>query len=94
MYKYDSYDQAIVDARVDEFRDQVREGLVETVGDDLDDDVAADLLRRTSFQTSDADDGSDLAEAVRQAESDLGGSDADVRRLVYLSVPPSAIMAM
>ena len=24
MYKYDHYDQAIVDARVDEFRDQVR----------------------------------------------------------------------
>jgi len=24
MYRYDKYDQAIVDARVDEFRDQVR----------------------------------------------------------------------
>ncbi|GAA5147733.1 glucose-6-phosphate dehydrogenase [Nocardioides marinquilinus] len=78
----------------DEFRDQVREGLVETVGDDLDDDVAADLLRRTSFQTSDADDGSDLAEAVRQAEDDLGGADADVLRLVYLSVPPAAMEPM
>ncbi|WP_294191130.1 nitrite/sulfite reductase, partial [uncultured Sphingomonas sp.] len=27
MYKYDEYDQAIVDARVDEFRDQVRRRL-------------------------------------------------------------------
>ena len=27
MYKYDEYDQAIVDQRVDEFRDQVRRRL-------------------------------------------------------------------
>ena len=27
MYKYDQYDQAIVDARVDEFRDQVERRL-------------------------------------------------------------------
>ena len=27
MYKYDQYDQAIVDARVDEFRDQVQRRL-------------------------------------------------------------------
>jgi sulfite reductase (NADPH) hemoprotein beta-component len=27
MYKYDTYDQAIVDARVEEFRDQVRRRL-------------------------------------------------------------------
>ena len=27
MYKYDSYDQAMVDARVEEFRDQVRRRL-------------------------------------------------------------------
>ncbi len=40
---------------------------------------------------SDADDGSDLAAAVRDAESELGG---DARRLVYLSVPPAAMEPM
>ena len=44
------------------------------------------------FQTSSADDGSDLAAAVEAAEADF---DADeVRRLVYLSVPPSAMEGM
>ena len=74
----------------EEFRDQVRAGLEETV-DDLDDDVAHTLLERTSFSTSDADDGSDLADKVRQAEKDLPDG---VRRLVYLSVPPAAMEPM
>ncbi|VXC58148.1 Glucose-6-phosphate 1-dehydrogenase [Nocardioides sp. AX2bis] len=79
----------------DEFRDQVREGLAETVGD-LDDDLVAELVGRVSFQTSNADDGADLAEAVRTAEQSLVGGDdvSDVRRLVYLSVPPSAMQDM
>ena len=34
MYKYDNYDQAIVDARVDEFRDQVRRRLVGELTED------------------------------------------------------------
>ena len=34
MYKYDSYDQAIVDARVDEFRDQVRRRLAGQLTED------------------------------------------------------------
>ncbi|ROR89752.1 glucose-6-phosphate dehydrogenase [Nocardioides aurantiacus] len=74
----------------EEFRDQVREGLQDTV-EDLDEDVARVLLERISFQTSDADDGSDLAAAVRACEEELGD---DVRRLVYLSVPPSAMQGM
>ncbi len=74
----------------EEFRDQVREGLEDTI-DDLDDDVARRLLERISFQTSDSDDGSDLASAVRSCEEELGD---DVRRLVYLSVPPSAMQGM
>ena len=34
MYKYDEYDQAVVDARVDEFRDQVRRRLVGEITED------------------------------------------------------------
>ena len=34
MYKYDNYDQAIVDARVDEFRDQTRRRLAGEMNDD------------------------------------------------------------
>jgi glucose-6-phosphate 1-dehydrogenase len=74
----------------DEFRDQVREGLEETV-DDLDDAAATALLERVRFQTSDHDDGADLAAAVAAAEEELGDG---VRRLVYLSVPPAAMEGM
>ncbi len=73
-----------------EFRDQVRAGLEETV-DDLDRDVLEELLGRIGFCASQADDGSDLAAAVRSAEQELGD---DVRRLLYLSVPPSALRSM
>ena len=34
MYKYDQYDQSIVDARVDEFRDQVRRRLAGQITED------------------------------------------------------------
>ncbi|SEC93371.1 glucose-6-phosphate 1-dehydrogenase [Nocardioides exalbidus] len=78
----------------EEFREQVAEGLRDTV-DDLDEDVASDLLGRISFQTSDSDDGADLAAAVREAEERLGDhGSSDVRRLVYLSVPPTAMSGM
>lgn len=70
--------------------DQVLEALRDTV-DDLDEDVARDLVDRIGFQTSDADDGADLAAAIAQAEEDLGD---DVRRVVYLSVPPAAMEPM
>src|SRR4051794_3295866 len=63
----------------DEFRDQLREGLQDSV-DDLDGDVADRLLDRVSFQTSDADDGSALAAAVRRAEDELGSEGGDVQR--------------
>ncbi len=78
----------------DDFRQQVRDALQEGV-DDLDDAVADDLLERVSFCTSDAEDGADLAAAVREAEERLGGDDASgVRRLVYLSVPPAVMTSM
>jgi glucose-6-phosphate 1-dehydrogenase len=76
----------------EEFRQQVRDGLADTVGD-LDDDVASTFLSRVSFQTSDADDGSELAARVREAEDRLGDA-SQVRRLVYLSLPPSAMQPM
>lgn len=64
------------------------------IGEVLGDDDA-DLARRATFQTSDADDGADLAAAVEKAEqevADEAGVDvADVRRLVYLSVPPGSM---
>ncbi|MCY7395330.1 MAG: glucose-6-phosphate dehydrogenase [Nocardioides sp.] len=77
----------------EEFRDQVRDGLQESV-ENLDPDVADALLERTSFQVSDADDGADLAAAVARAEEGLETSSDDVRRLVYLSVPPGAMQGM
>ncbi|UFN43601.1 glucose-6-phosphate dehydrogenase [Nocardioides okcheonensis] len=76
----------------DDFRDEVRDGLRESV-DDLDDDLVRDLLGRVTFRTSDADDGSDLADHVREVEESLGG-DGEVSRLVYLSVPPTAMSGM
>lgn len=74
----------------DEFRTTVGDGLRDTV-DDIDDDVLSNLLGRISFQTSDADDGGDLAAAVRDARERLG---EDARTLIYLSVPPTAMESM
>jgi glucose-6-phosphate 1-dehydrogenase len=74
----------------EEFRASIRAALEERV-DDLDAEVADRVLSRLSFQTSNADDGADLAAQVRAAEAELGD---DVRRLVYLSVPPTAMLDM
>lgn len=74
----------------DEFRDTIGTALRESV-DDLDDEVLSDLLRRISFQTSDADDGADLAAAVREARTAAG---EDTRVVIYLSVPPEAMKSM
>ena len=77
----------------DDYRDQVREAVTDAV-DDVDDDLLTDLLSRISFQTSDADDGADLAARVRELEEGLDADPGDVRRLVYLSVPPAAMEDM
>ncbi|GAA4985372.1 glucose-6-phosphate dehydrogenase [Pseudonocardia tropica] len=69
----------------EEFRDRIRGALSDDTGWD-------DFAPRLSFVVSDADDGADLADAVRRAEKDLGSD--DVRRLVYLSVPPTAMTPM
>ena len=72
------------------FRRHVRAGLDEFVGD-VDDDVFTRLADRLSFVASSSDDGKDLAAAVKAAEGDMGD---DVKRLLYLSVPPSAMKDM
>lgn len=81
----------------EEFRSQVREALEEFVGD-LDEEVCRTLLEQICFVTSSADDGRALGEAVRAAEDRLLGRCAcllgDVRRLLYLSVPPGAVEGM
>ncbi|MBW0116687.1 glucose-6-phosphate dehydrogenase [Pseudonocardia abyssalis] len=68
----------------EEFRDSVAP---EDGGDEW-----AGFASGIRFVVSSADDGDDLAAAVAEAEKDLGGD--DVRRLLYLSVPPSAMEPM
>ncbi|KMO72662.1 glucose-6-phosphate dehydrogenase [Mycolicibacterium obuense] len=75
---------------LDDFRESVRTGLSESI-DDLDAGVVEKLLQRLSFQTSNADDGADLASAVTTAKSDVG---ADAQTVIYLSVPPTAMEPM
>jgi glucose-6-phosphate 1-dehydrogenase len=74
----------------DEFRDRINRALQEHGRCELDehwDEFAA----RLSFVVSSADDGADLAEAVKAAEKEI---DAEGERLVYLSVPPGAMADM
>jgi glucose-6-phosphate 1-dehydrogenase len=73
-----------------EFRKRIEDGLRDSVSD-IDDGVLTDLIGRLSFQTSDADDGSDLAAAVKQARQRLGDESGT---LIYLSVPPKAMQPM
>ncbi len=74
----------------DEFRQQICEALDEHGRGELD-ERWEEFAARNSFVVSSAEDGSDLAEAVRRAEEEIG---AEGERLVYLSVPPSAMEAM
>src|SRR5947209_8947246 len=74
----------------DEFRDQVREALDAHGPDDTEADWD-EFTQRLSFVTSSAEDGTDLARAVTDAERETG---AEGPRLVYLSVPPGAMRDM
>lgn len=74
----------------EDFRDTVATALRDA-SDDIDDNVLTDLLGRLSFVVSDADDGADLAAAVRHSREDVG---PDARVLIYLSVPPEAMEPM
>ncbi|MBA2349808.1 MAG: glucose-6-phosphate dehydrogenase [Solirubrobacterales bacterium] len=73
------------------FLQQVREALEEHGPDDLDEKAWKAFAATLSFVSSSADGASDLEEAVRAAEDELGG---DVERLLYLSVPPAAMEPM
>lgn len=71
--------------------DEVHERLERFAGDDLSDDGWDAFKQRISFVASDADDGEDLAAAVREAREELGD---ESRTLLYMSVPPSAMQPM
>ncbi|HEX8976984.1 MAG TPA: glucose-6-phosphate dehydrogenase [Solirubrobacteraceae bacterium] len=73
-----------------EFRERIRRALEAHGRMELDEcwEPFADKL---SFVVSSAEDGEDLARAVRDAEAEI---EADGQRLVYLSVPPSATRDM
>lgn len=76
----------------EKFHDTVRQAVNDTEDDvDADADALESLLARLTFQTSEADDGAALARWVQEAEQALG---EDVRRLVYLLVPPEAMEGM
>jgi glucose-6-phosphate 1-dehydrogenase len=74
----------------DEFRELIHGALGEYGRMELD-DTWEEFAGRLSFAVSDADDGAELAEAVKAAEKEI---DAEGERLVYLSVPPGAMEAM
>ncbi len=73
----------------DEFREHIREALEQHGRGEVED--WKEFATRLSFVVSSAEDGQDLAEAVRDAEQEI---DADGERLVYLSVPPGAMREM
>jgi glucose-6-phosphate 1-dehydrogenase len=74
----------------DEFREQIHDALQEFGRMQV--DVSwEEFARRMSFVTSSADDGADLAAAIRDAEAEI---EAEGERLVYLSVPPGAMEPM
>jgi glucose-6-phosphate 1-dehydrogenase len=74
----------------EEFRERIHAALEEHGRGELDehwDEFAA----RLSFVVSSADDGRELAQAITDAEEEIG---AEGERLVYLSVPPGAMQDM
>jgi glucose-6-phosphate 1-dehydrogenase len=74
----------------DDFRAHVRQAL-EKHGECNPDKGWDEFASRLRFVTSSADDGTDLAQAVTDAEAEI---DASGQRLVYLSVPPKAAQDM
>jgi glucose-6-phosphate 1-dehydrogenase len=74
----------------EEFRDKIHAALEQHGRLELDEHWE-EFARRLSFVVSTAEDGEELASAVRKAEEEIG---ADGQRIVYLSVPPSATKNM
>ncbi len=75
----------------DDFRELVRDALEEFGRRNVSSELWEQFSKRLSFVASSASDGSELADAVRRAEESIGG---ESRRLLYLSVPPSAMQPM
>jgi glucose-6-phosphate 1-dehydrogenase len=75
----------------DDFRELVHHALGEHGRMELDDETWQRFSERLSFVVAGADDGSELADAVTGAESEI---DAEGERLIYLSVPPGAMESM
>jgi glucose-6-phosphate 1-dehydrogenase len=75
----------------DDFRDHVREALDQFGRRRVGAEAWEAFARRLSFTASSAEDGADLAAAVRSAEEEIGHA---TQRLLYLSVPPSAMASM
>ncbi len=75
----------------DDFRELVRDALEEFGRRNVSSELWEQFSKRLSFVASSANDGSELADAVRRAEESIG---RESRRLLYLSVPPSAMQPM
>jgi glucose-6-phosphate 1-dehydrogenase len=73
-----------------EFRDRIRDAVCHNGRKELR-DRWEEFAPRLSFVASSAEDGTDLARAVTDAEREIG---AEGERLVYLSVPPGAMQDM
>jgi glucose-6-phosphate 1-dehydrogenase len=76
---------------VDGFRAQVRDALSEFGRHELTDENWRPFAEKLSFAPASADHPKALLEQVARAERDLG---TDVRRLIYLAVPPHAFAPM
>jgi glucose-6-phosphate 1-dehydrogenase len=74
----------------EDIRQVVRDALEKHGPDDLDADWEQ-FASRLSFVASSAQDGTELAQAVKDAEAEISASG---ERLIYLSVPPTAAEAM
>ncbi|MCW3009884.1 MAG: glucose-6-phosphate 1-dehydrogenase [Solirubrobacterales bacterium] len=75
----------------DAFVEEVRDALGKHGAEDVDEERWATFAERISFVASSADDASELAAAVAAAQEELGEG---ARRLLYLSVPPGAMLGM
>jgi len=74
----------------DEFREHIRKALTQFGRGELDEHWG-DFGARLQFVVSTDEDGTDLAAAITAAEKEIG---AEGERLVYMSVPPSAMQPM
>jgi glucose-6-phosphate 1-dehydrogenase len=73
------------------FRSHVRDALKEFGRHEVSDENWEPFARKLSFAPASAEQPEALEKAVAQAEQELGG---DVRRLIYLAVPPHAFTPM